>query len=348
MFSLFNQLSEARSNDAAWQLLLKARELLDLSANTPFYISYDFDNHCVKQLNAQTDEAYLWVNPRGKLCFSSSLPDAMQTLFDLYLPILGQQGAATRVVAHLGQSIDSRIATPNGDSIFVTGEENRRHLHCLRALSDAVIVGAGTVTADNPQLTTRAVTGENPVRVVIDPRASLSSDYGLFNDGQSRTLLIHQSSANTSSLSDRFGPVILGADNQSRHQVERCHIPDSEEQLVPSDIVAFLASRGLRRLFVEGGGVTVSQFYNDRALDRLHIAIAPVLVGEGIQALQLPGVGAMSSAHRPAHATYRMGEDVLWDFDVGALCKSGGDATSSEVAGASGQISAISGVQRIR
>ena len=324
--------SDAIAFDIAWQFILKARELLDQSPNGRFYLSYDMYSNCVEQLTAFTEEVYLWVDSQRELCFSSTLPDAMKTTFDLYLPILGWQGAQTRVIAHLGQSIDSRIATLSGDSIFVTGEENRKHLHCLRALSDAVIVGAGTVQADNPQLTTRAVAGSNPVRVVIDPLATLSADYGLFNDGQCRTLLIHQSSADLSECSSSFGPLILDAHDQPCHQVERCQVPGSDEQLLPGDIVSVLKKRGLRRLFVEGGGVTVSQFYNDRVLNRLHIAIAPLLVGEGVPAMQLPDAGNMKSAHRPAHAIYRMGEDILWDFNIQPDCDSNETQAGAELA----------------
>ena len=314
-----DQLDTADAEEIAWQFLLESRKLLDLSASDRFYLAYNSDNHRIEQLNALTDKVHLWVNLHGDLCCSSKLPDVISAMFDLYLPVLGRQGEQTRVVAHLGQSIDSRIATLTGDSIFVTGEENRKHLHCLRALSDAVIVGAGTVQADNPQLTTRAVPGDNPVRVVIDPLASLSPDYHLFNDGQSPTLLIHQSSADLSNLPGNFGPLLNEAHKPPWHQVERCLVPDSDEALLPGDIVSLLASRGLRRLFVEGGGVTVSQFFNHDVLDRLHIAIAPLLVGEGIQALQLPGADTMKAAHRPAYAIYRMGEDILWDFDVGTV-----------------------------
>jgi len=73
------------------------------------------------------------------------------------------------VIGQLGQSLDGRIATPSGKSHYITGPESLVHLHRMRAWVDAVIVGAGTVAADNPQLTVRRVEGRNPVRVVIDP-----------------------------------------------------------------------------------------------------------------------------------------------------------------------------------
>ena len=111
-------------------------------------------------------------------------------LLELYLPLCALRPGETHTVGHLGQSLDGCIATRTGDSRYVTGRENIRHLHRMRALGDAIIVGAETVAADNPQLTTRLVAGENPVRVVLDPRRRLHSEYKVFKDGAAPTLLI--------------------------------------------------------------------------------------------------------------------------------------------------------------
>src|SRR5206468_4442700 len=93
-------------------------------------------------------------------------------------------------VGQLGQSLDGRIATLSGDSCYINGPEGIAHLHRLRALVDAVVVGAGTVRADDPQLTVRSVSGPNPVRVVIDPRGTLPADARAFaNDGVRRIVI---------------------------------------------------------------------------------------------------------------------------------------------------------------
>ena len=90
--------------------------------------------------------------------------------------------AADHRRGHLGQSLDGFIAAAREESLYVTGEENILHLHRMRALSDAVVVGAGTVAADDPQLNTRHVAGPNPLRVVFDPTRRLAGHYRLFND----------------------------------------------------------------------------------------------------------------------------------------------------------------------
>ena len=80
------------------------------------------------------------------------------------------------VVGQCGQSIDARIATASGHSHYINGAEGLAHLHRLRALVDAVVVGVGTALADDPQLTVRRVAGPNPARVVIDPNGRLAAD----------------------------------------------------------------------------------------------------------------------------------------------------------------------------
>ncbi len=324
MLAYLNTLASKDAELLAWQFLLAARNLSKVLHPNGCYLSLDEQRTPVVLQHADDSSACLWLGNDGVWCRSSQIPAVVAAMFDLYLPLLTRTNASYYVVAHLGQSIDSKIATTSGDGYYVTGEENRRHLHCLRALSDAVIVGAATVIADNPQLTTRAVAGEHAVRVVLDPRAELDTSFGVFNDAQARTVLLHQSSAKLDARSMTSGPVL----SSGEQQVERWIVPDSDASMNPEQVVSLLARRGLNRLFVEGGGVTVSRFFEAAVLDRLHVAVAPLLVGEGTSALQLGGVEKMINARRPAHALYGMGDDVLWDFDVSGCS----DATVSNSA----------------
>ena len=107
-------------------------------------------------------------------------------LADRYGPLLA--AGSRLVLAQLGQSIDGFIAARTGDACFVTGEADRAHLHRLRALVDAVVVGVGTVVADDCRLTVRAVEGPNPTRVILDPNARTPRDAQLFTDGDAPTL----------------------------------------------------------------------------------------------------------------------------------------------------------------
>jgi diaminohydroxyphosphoribosylaminopyrimidine deaminase / 5-amino-6-(5-phosphoribosylamino)uracil reductase len=224
-------------------------------------------------------------------------------LFELYRPLCNAHPGRPTVVAHLGQSIDGRIATASGDACFVNGQQNLVHLHRMRALCDAVLVGAGTVAADNPQLTTRLVAGEHPTRVVLDPSARIGSDRRLYRDGHAPTLIVCDPSR-LAAVGGEFGHVSsLGV-----------AVDDGGFDL--GQLIDSLYARGLQVLFVEGGGVTVSRFLEQNRLDRLQIAVAPVIIGSGREGIRLPEVAAMRDCLRPRHRMFKMGDDMLWDFDL--------------------------------
>lgn len=235
---------------------------------------------------------------------------AAQDLFALFKPWLdARRHGAAWVIGQLGQSLDGCVATRSGDSCFVNGPETLAHLHRLRALSDAVIVGAGTVACDNPRLTTRHVGGPNPVRVLLDPTLRLRSvlhTAQVFNDGQSSTLWLcdarWQHEAETLAGMSRVLAVagLLGEGGV----------------LQPPRAVAALRSRGFAQLFVEGGGVTVSRFLAHGCLDRLHLAVAPLLIGDGRPGLRFAGADRLADCARPPCRTYRLGNDLLWDLDL--------------------------------
>lgn len=252
--------------DAAWTTLLTA------SARA----------RALDRENAPEAIDFLWWRPGGGWESQLAADDPRAPLVDLYLPLCSATASRPLTLGHLGQSLDGFIATPTGDSQFVTGEQNILHLHRVRALSDAVIVGAGTVAADDPQLTTRLVEGANPLRVVFDPTNRLPESYRLFTDGAAPTL----------------------------------HVTDQSV----SGLVDLLRGRGCSRIFVEGGGVTVSGFLEADLLDRLHIAIAPVLIGEGRPAIRLAPQVKLRDCRRPAYRVFRMGGDVLFDCDLRAEC----------------------------
>ena len=89
---------------------------------------------------------------------------------DLFGPLRALRVDDIMAIGQLGQSLDGRVATPTGHSHYINGPAGLNHLHRLRALVDAVVVGIGTAVADDPQLTVRRVSGPQPVRVVIDPK----------------------------------------------------------------------------------------------------------------------------------------------------------------------------------
>jgi riboflavin-specific deaminase-like protein len=233
------------------------------------------------------------------------IDDPRHALIDLYLPICSATKARPITVGHLGQSLDGFIATHAGESQYVTGPENILHLHRMRALSDAVVVGPGTVAADDPQLTTRHVPGPSPLRVILDPTRRLAEHYRVFSDNSAETLYVCAGSQ------ARPGETHFG-------RAEVVTVDDGAGGVDGTALVRLLRERGCTRIFVEGGGVTVSMFLEANLLDRLQIAIAPLIIGDGRPAIRLTPRMALSDCHRPRYRVFRMGSDVLFDCELGS------------------------------
>jgi GTP cyclohydrolase II len=209
------------------------------------------------------------------------------------------------VLAQLGQSLDGFIASRTGDACFVTGTADRTHLHCLRALVDAVVVGVGTVVADDCRLTVRAVTGANPVRVLLDPRGRAPRDSHLLAVGDASTVWV---------VADDAPPPVPPAPH-----VEVLQVPlDGDGRFAPTRVLTALAARGLGRVLVEGGGVTVSQFLDAGVLDRLLLTTAPLLVGDGVPGVRFAGTDLLAEALRAPFRRFLLGDDVCVELDLTA------------------------------
>src|SRR5690606_14859378 len=169
---------------------------------------------------------------------------AATQLLDLFVPLCTGEYTSELVVAHMAQSLDGRIAIEDGESQFISGDQDLIHTHRLRAICDAVVVGVRTALCDNPLLTTRLVEGEHATRVVLDPRGTLPKNSRLLLDSSAPTLVV---TAN---------PSFCGGASH----VEAVTITSTGGRLDFDALFERLHERGLRRLFIEGGGVTVSRF----------------------------------------------------------------------------------------
>lgn len=227
------------------------------------------------------------------------VPDAR--LFELYGPLCEAARRGPFVIAHLAQSLDGRIATRSGVSRWLSGDADLLHTHRMRALADAVIVGANTVLHDDPQLTVRRCLGANPLRVVIDAERRLDGSQRVFRDGAADTLLL--AAADRAGTGERVG------------NAEVLPVPRTAHGLDPREICRLLAARGATRLFIEGGGVTVSRFLAARALDRLQITVAPVILGSGRPSLVLPEISDLRDSLRPRTRRFVLGDDVMFECD---------------------------------
>src|SRR5271155_6193062 len=178
-----------------------------------------------------------------------AIPRMFRDLTDLPSPweeIFGplRSGTTDRlvVVGQVGQSLDGRIATTTGRSCYINGAAGLAHLHRLRALVDAVVVGVGSAIADDPQLTVRHVVGPDPARVVIDPSGRLEPTARMFADDGARRIVVTARGAHC-----------------RVPDVEILALPVIDGHIAPAAILAGLAELGLRRVLIEGGPDTLSR-----------------------------------------------------------------------------------------
>jgi riboflavin biosynthesis pyrimidine reductase len=140
------------------------------------------------------------------------------------------------------------------------------------------------------------------VRVVLDPSARLDASRRVFTDGAAPTLVVHAAN--------------LDAPTPGSAEIVR--VPVDVRGLDLRVLLERLRERGLASVFVEGGGSTVSRFLEAGLLDRLHVAIAPLVLGSGRPGLTLPARERIADCLRPAHRVFTMGGDVLFDCDLRA------------------------------
>jgi diaminohydroxyphosphoribosylaminopyrimidine deaminase/5-amino-6-(5-phosphoribosylamino)uracil reductase len=204
------------------------------------------------------------------------------------------------VVGQIGQTMDGRIATVTGQSKYVNGPEGLIHLHQLRALVDAIVIGVSTALADNPQLTVRLVHGKSPARVVIDPRGRLPHQSQVWQDDGIRKIWVVADGVNVDPLP----------------QVEVISLPAIDGRINPMQILQILSAVGLRRVLIEGGAETVSRFKDAQCLDRLHLIVAPIVLGSGRPSFNLPPIEHMDQAQRLPVKTHLIGNEIIFDCEL--------------------------------
>ncbi len=244
-------------------------------------------------------DVWLQVDAAGAWQTSTTPVDEARDIFELYLPL---QIRHRLVIAQMGQSLDGRIATVAGHSQFITGPADICRLHRLRALVDAVIVGASTVASDDPQLTVREAEGEDPVRVVLDPNDRLDPASRVFTDGAAPTIVLRQATNGREPRSSSSAVIKLPV--------------VGPQGFDPRSVLSSLRERGLNRVLVEGGGITVSRFLQAGVLDRLHVTVAPVLLGSGCRGFMLDPIETLDQALRPQARRFGLGDDVVFDLDL--------------------------------
>ncbi len=253
-----------------------------------------------RPISGSADDDFLWND------FLDSMEEGRAALPSRWVSLFGplQAGKVDRmmVVGQLGQSLDGRIATHTGHSKYINGPAGLAHLHRLRAVVDAVVVGIGTALADDPLLTVRLAAGRHPARVVIDPNGRVPANARLFAEDGVRRIVITTEHA------------VLDLPSG----VEILRLPSREGQLAPAEILQALARSGLTRILIEGGARTLSGFIKAGCLDRVHVIVAPIILGSGRPGFDLTPIEWIDQAMRPPVLIHLLEGEVLFDCDLTA------------------------------
>jgi diaminohydroxyphosphoribosylaminopyrimidine deaminase / 5-amino-6-(5-phosphoribosylamino)uracil reductase len=206
------------------------------------------------------------------------------------------------VTLKLAMTLDGRIATSSGDSKWISGEESRALVHRWRRYSDAVMVGAGTVIADNPRLTCREEGGRDPYRVIIDAKLRSDPRSRVFTQKSAASTILVTSPAKYRIAQQRYG--------SAHTEVLAMKVIDGEIVLAP--LLKEFGQRGWNRIMLEGGAHLAASAMRQHAMDRIAFFVAPKLLGGGLAAIEGFGLEKMRQAIRLAEMeVWQVGEDLL-------------------------------------
>ena len=211
-----------------------------------------------------------------------------QSILNILLPILRKNKKL--VIAQIGQSIDGRIALNNGNSHYINNPKSIIYLHCLRSISDAIIVGSNTIKKDDPLLTTRKIKGTNPKRIIIDGSLSLNNKYKIFNDGN-KNIIFTKSNKNI--------------------RLNNSTIIRLKEKNFTKNLITQIKKLKYKNILVEGGSKTISELINNKYIDILQFMIAPILIGSGINSLNLKEISNLNKAIRPKHNFNELENEII-------------------------------------
>ena len=236
-----------------------------------------------------------WAASVGRMLAGGAPAENVPGLFERYRWLASQ---AEWVVAQSAQSLDGFLATRDGDGAGLSGAADLRHLHSLRSLCDAVVVGAQTVVADDPVLTVRLVEGSNPTRVVLDPHGRIPLTARLLSDPSAPTLWLTAADA----------PAVPAP------HLRQLRLGPPPWQ--PGEVLKELHALGLRRVLVEGGGRTISRFLEAGELDRLFLTTVPVLLGDGVPGVRAAAVHRIADATRWPTRRFPLGDDLCTELTL--------------------------------
>lgn len=200
------------------------------------------------------------------------------------------------ITVSYAESLDGSLAQNPGEPLRLSGSESLEFTHRLRAAHDAILVGIGTVLADDPRLNVRRAAGRNPLPVVLDSRLRMPPAVRLLDSEGARVLVAGTAGAPAKArgtLEARGATVLV--------------LPSDDGRVPLRALCRALRARGVKRLLVEGGGQVLTSFFGERLVDHVVITVAPTLVG-GEPALFRMGAPVELEGLRWA----RLGDDLVF------------------------------------
>jgi diaminohydroxyphosphoribosylaminopyrimidine deaminase/5-amino-6-(5-phosphoribosylamino)uracil reductase len=203
------------------------------------------------------------------------------------------------VILKMAQSLDGRIATSIGDSHWISCREARKFAHQLRTESDAVVVGKGTVNADNPKLNVRLVKGKNPYRIILSRQADFSPNLNLFK---------HNNDARTILATSKSSAGKLKAKNLIIWEIK-----ENKKGLILDDFLRRAGQFGIQTLLIEGGSRLATSFLRQRLVDKIHLMIAPMIIGKGKESVDELNIKKLRNAIKfDSYIYHPCGSDILF------------------------------------
>jgi len=201
------------------------------------------------------------------------------------------------VILKIAMTLDGKIATPEGQSKWITGERARSSVHRLRNSVDAIITAIGTVKADNPQMTARIKGGKNPLRIVIDPNLEISPEAKILQAPPKTTIVTNQKNSDKMYIFN-----------------SKCSILYFQNLLNLNWLIEKLGRMGITSVLIEGGASLNAHALEDGIVDKIMVFVAPKIIGGKDS---FPAVGGktfkkLEEAYRVKDMrTKRFGEDIL-------------------------------------
>ncbi len=212
------------------------------------------------------------------------------------------------VTLKIAQSLDGKIALENGKSKYITSGSSLNLVHSLRSEYDAVLVGAGTVRIDDPELTVRHVKGRSPVRIVLDGNLTGSINAKVFDTKSAKTVVIYKSGIERKNLAAKRKLSLLAKKGVQLVPVDARR----KGRIAVVQILKVIGQLGFSSILVEGGGDVFSQFVESDAADKLQLFIAPRILGAGKTLADGVRIRSLSSAIKLENFEIeKLGEDLM-------------------------------------